>query len=432
MEKQQSDHAEKVETDSSGISVGSLNKGLGAMDGQLSVPQIVERGWNLLQEDLSLPTAVLYEDKLAHNLAWMQKFIQAYGVNLAPHGKTTMAPALFARQLQTGAWGITLATVHQSRVAYEHGVRRVLMANQLVGKQNMEIVSRLLRDPEFEFYCLVDSAQQASLLGEFFSSHHQRLNVLIELGVEGGRAGIRNPQQLDELLATLHLWRDTIAICGVELYEGVLQDETAIRAFLNHAVELASGLANGNHFDRNPAILSGAGSAWYDVVAEVFSAANIASPLEIVLRPGCYLTHDVGAYRQAQKQILTRNPIAKKMQSGLLPALQLWAYVQSIPEKEKAILTLGKRDAAFDSGLPTPSLHFRPGQAAPSASPNHWELTRMMDQHAFMEISEGDDVRVGDMIGLDISHPCLTFDKWRFLPVLDSSYRVIDVVQTFF
>jgi D-serine dehydratase len=432
MVKHQADHTEKVETDISRMSIGSLNKGLGAMECPLSVPQIVDQRWNLLQEDLSLPTAVLYEDKLAHNLAWMQQFIRAYGVNLAPHGKTTMAPALFARQLQTGAWGITLATAHQSWVAHEHGVRRVLMANQLVGKQNMEIVSRLLRDPEFEFYCLVDSAQQASLLGEFFSSHHQRLNVLIELGVEGGRAGIRNPQQLDELLAALHRWRDSIAICGVELYEGVLQDETAIRAFLNHAVELASGLANGNHFDRNPTILSGAGSAWYDVVAEVFSAADIAYPLEIVLRPGCYLTHDVGAYRQAQKQILTRNPIAKKMQSGLLPALQLWAYVQSIPEKEKAILTLGKRDAAFDSGLPTPSLHYRPGQTAPSASPNHWELTRMMDQHAFMKISEGDDVRVGDMIGLDISHPCLTFDKWRFLPVLDSSYRVIDVVQTFF
>ena len=432
MVKHQTNHAEKVETDSSGMIVDALNKGLGAMDSPLSVPQIVEQRWNLLHEDLSLPTAVLYEDKLAHNLAWMQQFIQAYGVNLAPHGKTTMAPALFARQLQTGAWGITLATAHQSRVAYEHGVRRVLMANQLVGKQNMEIVSRLLRDQNFEFYCLVDSAQEAAQLGEFFSAHHQRLNILIEVGVDGGRTGVRNPQQLDDLLAVLHQWRDAIAVCGVELYEGVLQDETAIRTFLNHAVELASRLAKGNHFDRNPAILSGAGSAWYDVVAEVFSAADIAYPLEIVLRPGCYLTHDVGVYRQAQKQILTRNPIAKKMHSGLLPALQLWAYVQSVPEKEEAILTLGKRDAAFDSGLPTPSLHYRPGHAAPRACPSHWELIRMMDQHAFMKIVEGDDVRVGDMIGLDISHPCLTFDKWRYLPVLDSSYQVIDLVKTFF
>ena len=432
MPKHKTDHSGKVEIDSSELLVGSLNKGLGAMDGSLSVPRIIEQRWNLLHEDLSLPTAVLYEDKLAHNLAWMQQFIRAYGVNLAPHGKTTMAPALFKRQLQTGAWGITLATAHQSRVAYEHGIRRVLMANQLVGKQNIEIVSQLLRDEDFEFYCLVDSARQAAQLGECFSAHHQRLNILIELGVDGGRAGIRNPQQLDELLAALHLWRDAIAICGVELYEGVLQDETAIREFLNHAVQLAAKLAKGNHFERNPAILSGAGSAWYDVVADVFSAADIGYPLEIVLRPGCYLTHDVGAYRKAQEDILIRNPIAKKMQSGLLPALQLWAYVQSIPEKEKAILTLGKRDAAFDSGLPTPSLHYRPEQAAPRACPTHWELTRMMDQHAYMKISGGDDIRVGDMIGLDISHPCLTFDKWRFLPVLDSNYHVIDIVETFF
>ena len=88
----------------------------------------------------------------------MQKFIDAYGVRLAPHGKTAMSPRLFKMQLDSGAWGITLATAHQTAVAYAHGVRRVLMANQLVGKENMGIVARLLRDPEFEFYCLVDSA----------------------------------------------------------------------------------------------------------------------------------------------------------------------------------------------------------------------------------------------------------------------------------
>ncbi len=414
------------------IIVGPLNKGLGTMDSPLSGPQVVDRRWNLLHEDLSLPTAVLYEEKLAHNMAWMQQFIQAYSVKLAPHGKTTMAPKLFARQLETGAWGITLATAHQTRVAYEHGVRRVLLANQLVGKQNMEIVSRLLRDENFEFYCLVDSTQLAEQLGEFFSAHHQRLNVLIELGVDGGRTGIRNSQELGALLAELHRWRDHIALCGVELYEGVLQDEMAIREFLVRAVEVAAKLASENHFDRKPAILSGAGSAWYDIVAEVFSAADIGYPVDIVLRPGCYLTHDVGVYRLAQNQIQTRNPIAHKMHSGLLPALQLWAYVQSIPEKDKAIVTLGKRDAAFDAGLPTPSMQYRPGEIAPHACPRHWELFRMMDQHAFMRISEGDDVRVGDMIGLDISHPCLTFDKWRYLPVVNSSYQVVDIVETFF
>ncbi|HEX4020580.1 MAG TPA: amino acid deaminase [Acidobacteriaceae bacterium] len=418
--------------DASDISVGPLNKGLGTMKEAFTSKKIAGAGWNLLQEDLSLPTAVLYADTLAHNLAWMQQFITAYGVKLAPHGKTTMAPKLFARQIQTGAWGITLATAHQTHVAYAHGIRRVLMANQLVGKQNMEIIAQLLQDKEFEFFCLVDSAQQVEQLGAFFRARKQGLNVLIELGVEGGRAGIRNPQQLQALLAAVALWREQIVLCGIEIYEGVLDDETVIRDFLHRAVDVAQQLTKEHRFDRSPVLLSGAGSSWYDVVADVFSRADLGCPVDIVLRPGCYLTHDVGSYRDAQQQIKKRNPIAQKMHSGLIPALQLWAYVQSVPEKEKAILALGKRDAAFDAGLPTPALHYRPGNAAPTACPKAWKLFRMMDQHAYMSIAEGDDIHVGDMISFDISHPCLTFDKWRYLPVLDSNYRVIDVVQTFF
>jgi D-serine dehydratase len=120
------------------------------------------------------------------------------------------------------------------------------------------------------------------------------------------------------------------------------------------------------------------------------------------------------------------------MSSGLLPALQVWAYVQSIPEEEKAIVGMGRRDAAFDSGLPVPALHFRPGSATPQASTEHWVVTKMMDQHSYLQIQPGDDLRVGDMIGFDICHPCLTFDKWRTLTILNADYQVIDVVQTFF
>jgi D-serine dehydratase len=152
----------------------------------------------------------------------------------------------------------------------------------------------------------------------------------------------------------------------------------------------------------------------------------------VVLRPGCYLTHDAGIYRTAQQKIQARNSVAQRMHSGLLPALQLWAYVQSVPEKRKAIVGLGKRDAAFDAGFPIPALHFRPGNTTPVPASSAWELIKMMDQHAYLRIPEGEDLRVGDMIGFDISHPCLTFDKWRFLPVLNTDYRVIDIVKTFF
>jgi D-serine dehydratase len=409
-----------------------LNKGLGFFESVLEETDIPGLNWNLLHEDLSLPSAVLYEDRLRHNLDWMQRFIAAYGVKLAPHGKTTMAPKLFEMQLKSGAWGITLATAHQTQVAHHHGVRRVLMANQLLGKGNMALIAHLLRDSAFEYYCLVDSPAQADLLGEFFSSHTQHLNVLVELGVPEGRTGVRNDQQLAAVLTTLERWNKTLVLSGIELYEGVIEDEVLIRAFLDRAVAVTQRLMAEKRFRRAPVLLSGAGSAWYDVVADVFTAANFGGAVEVVLRPGCYLTHDACMYREAQAKIMQRNPIASQMRTNLLPALQVWAYVQSLTEPGKAIIGMGRRDTSSDAGLPTPALHCRPGKALPKPVPAHWALTRMMDQHAFMQVRHDDDLQVGDMIAFDISHPCLTFDKWRTLPVLDAEYRVIDVIRTFF
>lgn len=412
--------------------IESVNKGIGALDQASTAQEIVRLRWNLLREDLSLPAAVLYRDKMEHNLKWMQQFIDAYGVRLAPHGKTTMAPRLFQMQIGGGAWGITLATAHQTMVAHAHGVKRVLMANELVGKQNMRIIAELLADPKFEFYCLVDSAEVIDQLGAFFRERRLRLNVLVELGVMGGRCGVRDDAQLQRVLDALARWIGIIQLSGVELYEGVLSDEENIRAFMRRACEVTRRLLADGRFARTPALISGAGSAWYDVVAEEFSAAKFGKDVEIVLRPGCYLTHDVGNYETQQKRILRSNPIAREMRSGLVPALHIWAYVQSIPEPELAVVTMGRRDAAFDSGLPAPALHYRPGNAEPRTASAHWETTKLMDQHGYLKIAPGDNVRVGDMVGFNISHPCLTFDKWRVLAVVDEEYNVVDAVKTYF
>ena len=296
----------------------------------------------------------------------------------------------------------------------------------------MSIIARLLRDPDFDFYCLVDSVANIHQLGQAFSGIGRPLQVLIELGVPGGRAGVRDGAQLNSVLEALSQWRGTIACGGIEIYEGVLNDEASIRSFLERAVAVTRTLLAEHRFQRAPVLLTGAGSAWYDVVAEVFSEANFDDSVEIVLRPGCYLTHDVGSYRAAQERILEHNPVAQRMRSGLLPALHVWAYVQSVPDRDRAIIAMGKRDAAFDAGLPTPALHFRPGNAVPQRALAHWTVTKMMDQHSFLQIADSDDLRVGDMLAFDISHPCLTFDKWRVLPILDAEFNVIDVVQTFF
>jgi D-serine dehydratase len=412
--------------------VFSLDKGLGALAAPLAADGPVP-SWSLLAEDLSLPAAVLYEDRLAHNLTWMQSFIEEYGVKLAPHGKTTMAPKLFRRQIAGGAWAITVATAQQAQVAFDHGITRVLMANVLVGRQNLEIVAEMLSSGagRFELICLVDSAAAVEHLGRFFRARGLSVAALLELGPPGGRTGARDVAQETATLLTVEQWSDAVRLAGLEVYEGVLKEEADIRAFLRRAVAVAQDLARAGKVRRSRPILSGAGSAWYDVVAEEFH--GVRESFDVVLRPGCYLAHDVGAYRTAQARIDAANPVARRIGRSLEPALQLWAYVLSVPEPEKAIVGLGKRDAAFDAGYPEPALRFRPrADTRPQATPAHWKVTGLMDQHAYLQIAAGDDIRVGDMLGFDISHPCLTFDKWRQIVVLDRDYRAVDVVQTYF
>ena len=83
----------------------------------------------------------------------MQAFVAQSRVVIAPHGKTTMSPQLFRRQMADGAWAITVATAHQLQVARSFGFQRIILANQLVGRQAIRyVLAELERDPGFDFY----------------------------------------------------------------------------------------------------------------------------------------------------------------------------------------------------------------------------------------------------------------------------------------
>jgi D-serine dehydratase len=103
-------------------------KGMPGVPEPFPLGRIREKWWNVLRGDLPLPVALLKQAALTHNGEWMRRFVQATGARLAPHGKTTMCPQLFQRQLRDGAWAITLATVSQVQVARRFGVSRILMA----------------------------------------------------------------------------------------------------------------------------------------------------------------------------------------------------------------------------------------------------------------------------------------------------------------
>ncbi|CAD5201841.1 amino acid deaminase [Pseudomonas sp. FEN] len=385
-----------------------------------------------LVSDVSLPALVLHRDALEHNIRWMQDFVSRSGAELAPHGKTSMVPALFRRQLAAGAWGMTLATAVQTRAAYAAGARRVLMANQLVGAPNMALIAGLLADPRFEFHCMVDHPDNVAALGAFFAERGLRLNVMIEYGVVGGRCGCRSEREVLDLARAIKA-QPALALTGIEGYEGVIhgdQAESGIRAFAGSLVRLAVELHNSGAFDIGKPIITASGSAWYDLIAEEFEAQDADGRFLSVLRPGSYVAHDHGIYKDAQCCVLHRRG---DLGEGLRPALEVWAHVQSMPELGFAVIALGKRDVAFDAGLPVPLRRYKAGvMPAVGEDIGACKVTAVMDQHAFMTLAPGCELRVGDIVAFGTSHPCLTFDKWRVGCIVDEQMRVIETFETCF
>ncbi|MBT2298259.1 amino acid deaminase [Pseudomonas fluorescens] len=390
-----------------------------------------QAGAHLLR-DISLPALVLHRQALEHNIGWMQKFVTDSGAELAPHGKTSMTPALFRRQLEAGAWGLTLATAVQTRAAYAHGVRRVLMANQLVGTPNMALIADLLTDPAFEFHCMVDHPDNVADLGAFFASRGAKLNVMIEYGVVGGRCGCRSEAEVLALAEAIRA-QPALALTGIEGYEGVIHGDHAIsgiRAFAASLVGLAVQLQDSGAFAIDKPIITASGSAWYDLIAESFEAHNAHGRFLSVLRPGSYVAHDHGIYKEAQCCVLERR---SDLHEGLRPALEVWAHVQSLPEPGFAVIALGKRDVAFDAGLPVPLKRYQPGSDSVAGQAlSGCKVTAVMDQHAFMSVAPGVALRVGDIISFGTSHPCLTFDKWRVACLVDEQLRVLECMETCF
>lgn len=416
------------------------DKGVPGGGAPIPLAEVAAQRWNLLREDLPLPVAVLDGESLARNSRWMRAFAAEHGVALAPHGKTTLAPALFDLQMRDGAWGITVSTPHQIAVALAAGHRRIFVANQLIGRSGIAyVLDQLERVPELAIYSLVDSIELVDQLAAVAAAKGGRrpLPLLVEMGFDGGRTGCRTVEQ-GLAVARAVAASPYLELVGVEGFEGIIRKADlgstldAVKAFLAQVVALAEACDREGLFGPDGILLSAGGSGFFDLVVTAFDAARLQSRSTTLLRSGCYITHDSGLYTFLFALLRMRAP-ELLAQDAPQPALRVWAYVQSIPEPGRAIVTMGKRDVGFDE-MPKPELWYRPNadMSAPLAlTPDH-QVTALNDQHGFLDVPPESPLRVGDMMGFGISHPCLTFDKWRVLHVIDAAFDVVGSIRTYF
>ena len=415
-------------------------KGFALKAAPIGVQDIGQRQWQLLGDDLPLPLAVLKRSALVHNIAWMQAYASGHGVKLAPHGKTTMSPELFAMQLAAGAWGISFATVSQLGVGVAAGVRRAIIANQVLGAADLAGLQALrLAHPDLQVWFLVDSLAQLRLIEQWAADQPdcQAFDVLLEVGMAGKRTGCRSREEALELAQAMAR-SGAVRLGGVECYEGNAAqcdsalDTLAVSDLVRRVLEIARLCDAQNLFAGHAVLLSAGGSAVFDLVLPLLKGAGLSRPVSGVLRSGCYITHDHGHYRRYLQLVQQREGLA----TSLRPALEVWSLVQSVPEPGLAFLGCGRRDISYDIDLPMPQSLARAGVRRMQdllATPADWRITALNDQHAYLQFDpQGLVPAVGDRVVLGLSHPCTTFDKWRWMPVLDEQGQVVSAISTHF
>ncbi|MEU3730565.1 amino acid deaminase [Streptomyces sp. NPDC033538] len=407
-------------------------KGLPPDADGLTVSELAGQRRNLFTGGFATPVLALSAERLEHNLALMETYAARHGLAFAPHGKTSMAPQLFHRQIEHGAWGITLAVPHQVRVARAFGIRRIFLANELVDAAALRWVSAELdADPDFRFVCYVDSVRGARLMDAALTDAgaSRPVDVVVELAAgEGARTGVRTEAEC-AAVADAVAGAPTLRLAGVAGYEGEVPDADPerVRAWLRRLVALAVDFDKAGRFaGLEEIVLSAGGSAWFDAVADVFAEVpGLSLPVLKLLRSGAYVSHDDGHYREV-------TPFNRVPDEGALePAFRLWTQVVSRPSPEQAFANAGKRDAAYDLDLPFAQV-VRPADGGPERAATGVTVSGLSDQHAWLRTAPEADLEVGDWVGLGLSHPCTSFDKWQLIPLAQADGTVVDYIRTFF
>jgi D-serine deaminase-like pyridoxal phosphate-dependent protein len=384
----------------------------------------------------STPIATLAGDLMAQNIRAMAQWCADRGLSLSPHGKTTMAPSIWDRQLAAGAWAITVANPAQLRVARQAGVRRVIVANEFVDPAALRwVYAQLASDPDWRVICWVDSVAGVEAMSAQHDGSSPPIDVCVEVGVRDARGGVRSAAEARQVAEAVDA-TPAVRLVGVAGYEGVVAHGAdahglaEVSGYLRRLVEIHHDLAD--LYETDEVVISAGGSAYFDLVAAELgpeAGTHRETSTVVVLRPGVYVAYDDGIYKEIAPQTRGEGP-------HLVAAMHVWGRVLSRPQPDLALLDVGRRDIGSDEGMPIPQRVHHNGVWRQDSALEGASVFDLNDQHTYVRIAPDSPIAIGDVVRLGLSHPCTTFDKWSTIPIIDDpdlpNPRVTESIETCF
>lgn len=394
------------------------NKGFPLNSYSKTIEQFLATKPNILTSGFQFPIMVLKDKALKHNIDRMARFCKSVGAELAPHVKTTMSPQIAQMQVDAGAFALTIANFWQAEIFRNFGFKKLIIANEVLDPTAIAAIADLNSKKAAEIIFYVDSIAGLEIIKKYTPKDGIQ-NLFIEIGTDNGRGGIRDLDLVTKIAKNIS--EDSrLKLRGVTGFEGAVPNaartsagEDSVTKFCQKIVAAANNAYQ--YKSENEFIISAGGSAYFEIVASELNKFD--KPKILLLRSGGYVTHDSRYYEEIYP--------FRDSNDLLLPAIEVWAQVISAPEKEFGVLNLGKRDVGCDLHNPIPVAKY-----SGKLSKFSGEIEKLNDQHGFMRSKE--EFAVSELIGLGISHPCTTFDKWRLIPLVNDNYDVVDCIHTFF
>ena len=383
-----------------------------------TLEQFLATNPNLFTANFQFPIMVLKESAVKNNIAQMMSFCNSVDAQLAPHVKTTMSPQLAQMQVAAGATALTVANFWQGRIFLKHGFKNLIIANEVLDPTAIAEIAKINEQKQAEIIFYVDSILALEIIQKHTPSEGEQ-NLFIEIGTENGRGGVRDLSLVEQLAQRIKA-DQRLNLIGVTGFEGAVPDAARGRRGVKkiskfcQKIVAAAELAYPYKSDQ-PFVISAGGSAYFDIVARELN--KFEKPRRLLLRSGGYITHDHKYYEEIY-------PFALSDRS-FKPAIEVWAQVISKPEKDFGVLNLGKRDIGNDLHNPIPIKSYD-GQVKSFSA----VIEKLNDQHGYLRGKQ--EFSLAQLIGLGISHPCTTFDKWGLIPLVNDDYDLIDCLQTFF
>ena len=336
-------------------------------------------------EKILTPSLVVDLDAFETNLAAMAAFGKAKQVALWPHAKTHKCPEIARRQIALGAAGICAQKPSEAVPFVLAGVESVLVSNQVVDDARIELLCSLAERADVS--ACVDNPDNVANLSRIASRRGVELSLLVEIDVGMDRCGV-DPGEPAVTLARQVADAPNLSFAGIQAYHGGAQTkplaqrremiaEAAASARMTRDALEAAGLPC-------PRVAgAGTGSFFFEAASGVYTE----------LQPGSYALMD-RAYAEAEPSDDAEVPRFQRV-------LTVLSTVVSAPRPNRAVCDAGLKSITFELGNPVAV-----DEGVTYAGPS--------DEHGKLELDDGVQVAVGDLVHLVPGHidPCVNLHDW--------------------